>query len=269
VLPAFAAHVSAHPLPWQHTDVIEWEKFTDYGNTLRVKQSSAGGWTASRNAGGWAVSGDDCELGDSNGPVTFPTARQAQRAADLHQHDGYPGSGRPGDNLSWLGYKGLPEEVRYFAEDRLGLRVAEAVDAYSRAQTERLSGGMQSETQQSISGLIVWLHEDWETARVGSFDSDRGIFDPYYLNNCDIEGNQQGSDSRMSFDEAAHHYGRIALRERLGPDVSDAAIHDMISDVLARILARSPTSGRVSELITRAAERGELARETFAALFPD
>jgi hypothetical protein len=253
-LAAFAAHVSTHPPHWERTGATEYKKDTDYGDTLLVQQNSAGGWTAYR---------DDCELSDNNGPVSFPTARQAQHAADLHQHDGYPNSVCPGDSLSWLGW--MEVEGRYSREHCLGEVVADAVDAKSRARREYGNGGVQAQTQDMIAGLIVHLHEIWEASRVGSFDPERCTDDPYFSDDGAIQ-NGQAVPSRMSFDDAAQHYGKIALRKRHGSDVSDAAIHDMISDLLTCILPRSPTSGRVSVLVTRAAARGELARETDAAL---
>jgi hypothetical protein len=39
----------------------------------------------------------------------------------------------------------------------------------------------------------------------------------------------------VSFEEAAHHYGKQAFRDRLGPDVDEMALQEIISKVLARI----------------------------------
>jgi hypothetical protein len=55
-----------------------------------------------------------------------------------------------------------------------------------------------------------------------------------------IEG---GAPARVSFEEAAHHYGKIALRERLGASVSDVALEEMLS----RVLARVPGSDRLAQ----------------------
>jgi hypothetical protein len=51
-----------------------------------------------------------------------------------------------------------------------------------------------------------------------------------------IESNKQtAAPTRLSFEEAAHHYGKLALRERLGPSVSDTELGEMISKVLAQL----------------------------------
>jgi hypothetical protein len=144
-LPVFAAHVSTHPRQWARTGLMEYKKDTDYGETLRVQQNSVGDWRTFR---------EDCELGDNNGPVTFPTALQAQRAADLHRHDG-SNSVCPGDNLSWLGWM---DDNRYFCEHRFGEAVAAAIGTKSRARREYGTGGIQPATQDMIEGQIVRLH---------------------------------------------------------------------------------------------------------------
>jgi hypothetical protein len=46
---------------------------------------------------------------------------------------------------------------------------------------------------------------------------------------------------RVPFEEAAHHYGKMALRERLGSNVSEMALRKIIS----RVLARVPSSERL------------------------
>ena len=44
--------------------------------------------------------------------------------------------------------------------------------------------------------------------------------------------------SRVSFEEAACHYGKLALRERLRTNVSDETLRQMIADVLKRVPAQ-------------------------------
>jgi hypothetical protein len=73
--------------------------------------------------------------------------------------------------------------------------------------------------------------------------------------------------SRLSLaTRAASHYGKIELRKRLGSHVSDAEIETAISERLQLVFPKSPKTGRVSQFITRAAIRGELATETAATL---
>jgi hypothetical protein len=163
-----------------------------YG-ALRVQKNKVGGWVARR---------DRRILGDDNGPVTFPTVRHAQRAADLHLHDGYPNSRCPGDNLSWSRLANGAARDLFWIERAFGDKVANAAETRSRVQMQFGNGGMQTATQQEIAWQTVHLHEIWEASSFGSFDSKRRVKDPYFVVK---RGKKQQAIARMSFDDAAQH----------------------------------------------------------------
>jgi hypothetical protein len=223
---ALAAHLAANPPQWEESGPGRYMKLTpEYFDELAVKQNGNGGWTAYRN---------DYELVDANGAVTFPTLSQAQRAAELHAHDGRPKSDCPSDGRSWLAPSDNAEEQeQYWIESHLGETVADAAEAISRARTEHSRGGIRRETAQAIAAEIERLCTIREASLFGSYDTERRTRAPYFIV---IESSQPAAaPARVSFDEAAHHYGKIALRERLGPDVSDMVLREMISAVLKRI----------------------------------
>jgi hypothetical protein len=60
----------------------------------------------------------------------------------------------------------------------------------------------------------------WSASRFGSWDHERRVRDPYFAN-------EPSCEPRMSFGEAAQHYGMIKLRERF-PDVSETALKEML-----------------------------------------
>ncbi len=222
---ALAAHRAANPPRWEDGGRGRYIKTTqEYCDFLAVEQSQDGRWTAFRN---------DYELCDGDGPKTFRTAREAQRAADLHADDEHPNAKRPKDGLRWSCTSDPQEELedRLHAECRLGETVTDAAEAISRARTEYTSGGIRPETQQALRVEIERLRAIWEASRFGSYDMERGSRDPYFIV---IEG---GAESRISFEEAAYHYGALALHKHLGPDVSDTVIRQMIADVLKRLPA--------------------------------
>jgi hypothetical protein len=72
------------------------------------------------------------------------------------------------------------------------------------------------------------MREDYQ---FGSYDTESGSRAPYFVV---IQGDAM---SRVCFEEAAHHYGKRALRKRLGADVSDETLRQMIADVLKRLPA--------------------------------
>ncbi len=167
--------------------------------------------------------------------MTFPTPAQAQQAADLHAHDGHPMSDCPSDGLSWLAPSDNSEEQeeRYWIESHLGELVADAAEAISRARAEHSTGSIQPETKEAIKAASGRLRAIREASFFDSYDTERGTRDPYFVV---VESRQQATaPARVSFDEAAHHYGNFALRELLGPDVSDTVLREMISAVLKRI----------------------------------
>jgi hypothetical protein len=224
---ALAAHLSANPPQWEDGGRGSYMKVaSEYSDELRVKQNRDGSWTAYRN---------DYELVDANGAVTFPTPCQAQRAAELHANDGHPTAVGTRDGLFWLAPSDNAEdqEEQYWIEHLLGETVADAAEAISRARTEHSSGGMQPDTAEMIRATIRHLQTIREASFFGSYDTERGTRVPYFV--VIESGQQAAAPARVSFDEAAHHYGKIALRERLGPDVSDTVLREMISAVLKRI----------------------------------
>jgi hypothetical protein len=94
----------------------------------------------------------------------------------------------------------------------IGETVADAVCTTSNALTEYYDGGLRAQTKVRFGELIARL---------------------YSLRQC--------TAGYLSFNDTAEHYGKIALRERLGPDASEAALHEMISwllDVLARLVRK-------------------------------
>ena len=97
-------------------------------------------------------------------------------------------------------------------ERHIGETVADAVCTTSNALTEYYDGGLRAQTKERFGDLIARL---------------------YSL--------RQYTAGYLSFNDTAEHYGKIALRERLGSDASEAALHEMISwllDVLARVVKK-------------------------------
>ena len=125
---ALAAHRAANPPCWEDGGFGRYIKTTHQCcDFLLVEQTEDGRWGAFRN---------DYELADEHGPVTFPTAKDAQRAADCHADDGRPNAKCPKDGLRWSGPSDPAEELedRLHTEHRLGEIVADAAEAISRAR---------------------------------------------------------------------------------------------------------------------------------------
>jgi hypothetical protein len=222
---ALASHLRANPPAWENDDDGRYTKLThDCFDYLVVERKQNGNWIAYRNY---------YALGNERGPATFRTASEAQRAADLHASDERPNSACAGDGLSWLAPPDSAEEdeERCRIEHQLGERVADAAEAILRAGTEYTQGGVQSETVQAIKAAISRLCTIREASLFGSYDTERRSHDPYFV----VASQQAAAHARMSFEEAAHHYGKLALRDRMGPDVSDTALREMISNALARM----------------------------------
>jgi len=219
---ALAAHLATNPPRWEDGGFGRYIKTThQFCDFLVVEQTQDGRWGAFRNG---------YELADEYGPVTFPTAKEAQRAADLQADDGHPNAKYPDDGLRWSGPSDPTEELedRLHTEYRLGEIVADAAEAISRARTEYTSGGIRPETQQALRAEIERLRTIWEASQFGSYNTEDGSRDPYFM----MEG---AALSRVSFEEAACHYGKLALRERLGSDASDTELEKRISTVLGRL----------------------------------
>jgi len=220
---ALAAHRAAQPPCWEEGGSGRYMKLTqEYCDSLVVEQKEDGRWTASRN---------DYELADKNCPKTFRTAKDARRAADCHADDGRPNAKCPNDGLRWSGPSDPEEEQeeRLHFEYFLGETVADAAEAISRARAEQSNGGIKFGTVNTIRGGIERLWTIRDGSLFGSYDTERGSRDPFFV------VMQGGAETRISFEEAAHHYGMRALRKRLGADVSDETLRQMIADVLKRL----------------------------------
>jgi hypothetical protein len=220
---ALAAHLKATPPHWESGGTGRYIKLThEFCDSLEVEKTQDGRWIALRNG---------CALGKADGPVIFEAAAQARRAADLHADDGHPGSACDSDGLSWL--TNADEEEWCRIEHQLGQLVADAAEAIVQASREHSNGAIHLETVQVIKTALRRLCAIQEASLFGSYDTDRGSRDPYFF--VVIESGQAAAPARVSFEGAAQHYSKLALRERLGPDVSDTALQHMISSVLARI----------------------------------
>src|ERR1017187_5666371 len=88
------------------------------------------------------------------------------------------------------------------------------------AVMEYQSGGLKAETKSKYADVITKLHAIWYASRFGSFDAERRVIDPYFAN--------FGDDPRMSFADAAQHYGMFELRMRF-PDESDTTLKEVLS----------------------------------------
>src|SRR4051812_10975582 len=91
-IPALADYYERNRPKWHRESAgryIEWTQFA----LLRVEQDQRGSWVAYR---------DDYALQRLGAPATFPTRGEAQRAAEAHALDCYPGYQTIQDGLSWL-----------------------------------------------------------------------------------------------------------------------------------------------------------------------
>jgi hypothetical protein len=217
---ALTAQLVANPPRWQRDRSDRFIKITlEYCDFLVVEQGENGRWVAFRN---------DYALVDENGPKMFETAQEARRAADLHSDDGRPTAKSRDDGLRF-GPSDPGEEDRLVPEHRLGQIAAEAAEGIAGAKAEHSKGCIRLDTATTIKSLIASLREIQEDSEFGSYDAQTGEHLPYFVL---MEG---AKASRLCFDEAAYHYGKLALRERLGPEVTDAALEQMIADVLRRL----------------------------------
>jgi hypothetical protein len=103
VIPAITAYYEANPPRWNldrensfwHTDVKacgpRYVKYSLFGPFI-VFEIALKQWVAYRNK---------CELMHNNKIAIFGTCREAQRKADVHEHDGYPNSVSIDDGYSW------------------------------------------------------------------------------------------------------------------------------------------------------------------------
>jgi hypothetical protein len=92
-IPALLDHYEKHPPRWQGDGATGYWKSTQFG-VLRVEQDQLGQWLAYRN--------DGYHLLRDGKPALFPTAEEAQGAADAHLRDGLLDAKVNNDGLSWL-----------------------------------------------------------------------------------------------------------------------------------------------------------------------
>jgi hypothetical protein len=221
-----AAHLKATPSPWEDGGANRYIKLThEYCDGLEVEQAQDGRWTALRNG---------YPLENADGPVTFATAAQARRAADLHAKDGHPNAGSTSDGLSWAtpGDNADEDDGWSRIEHRLGETIADMVEAASGLRKEQNTDGIQADARQTVSAAMRRLRAIRDASLFGSYDTERDRREPYFVIDT---GQRAVAPARVSFEEAAHYYGKLALRERVGWDVSDSELQQMISIVLARI----------------------------------
>lgn len=232
-----ADHLSANPSKWEQHGSERYARLThEYFDDLMVEQDQDGSWVAFRNGR---------PLSNQDGFATFSTATAAKHAADLHAHDGHLDANCAGDGLSWLAPGDSPKEDEEWCliEDFLGETMAEAAEAIARAHKEYSSRAIQPGTVQTIRAALRRLCGIHEASLFGSYDAVKHSRDPYFV--LISSDGRSGTSLRISFEEAANHYGKIALRGRLGPNVSDKEVRKMISEVLKQMPA--------ANLISRAA----------------
>src|ERR1700730_14742101 len=199
-----AAHRADEPPRWEDSGHGSYIKTTDeHCDLLAAEQNGDGRWVAFRN---------EYELADENGPVTFATAQEARRAADLHANDGRPNAKCLDDGLHWSGPSDPAEDLedRLVGEHVLGEWVADAADAIARVKAELGNGTTELSTVRRTKDLLETLGEMRQDYQFGSYDTESGSRDPYFVV---VEG---AALSRVPFEKAAQHYGKLALRKRLG-----------------------------------------------------
>jgi hypothetical protein len=232
---ALATHLKATPPRWESGGTGRYIKLThEFCDSLEVEKTQDGGWTALRN--GWM-------LGNADGPMAFSMASRAQRAADSHANDGHPNSTSPADGLSWLTPTDGADEnwERCRIEHQLGAFVADAAEAIAQASREHSNGAIQLETVQAIKTALRRLRAIQDASLFGGYDTEHGTRKPYFV--VIASGQQAAAPVRVSFEEAAQHYGKLTLHERLGVGVSDVELEEMVS----RVLARVPSPDRLAQ----------------------
>jgi len=88
-LPIIATHYES--VKWKRESATRYSKFMEFGE-LRVDVEQPGQWVAYRN---------EFPLLRNGNPATFPTFKEAQRAADVHAREGYPNSETIFDGYAW------------------------------------------------------------------------------------------------------------------------------------------------------------------------
>jgi hypothetical protein len=208
---AIANYEGAYPPHWEQHDETSFEKHSNHG-ILNVGWYPPGCWVAVR---------DGRFLLDPRGePVEFSTAKDAQQAADTHAADGYPGAVLSFDGLSW-DQAAVVDPIRI--EHRLGTLLADAVSVLARGLVEYGNGSLRPETKGEFGMLIGQLVQIWWVSRFYCFNSELRAWEPYFAG-------ATAAHPRMSFADAAQHYGKAELRKRL--PVDKAALSKLLSWVL-------------------------------------
>jgi|SoiMethySBSTD1v2_1073268.scaffolds.fasta_scaffold37096_4 hypothetical protein len=159
----------------------------------------------------------------SSATVPSPIKMASVAVANYEAHFGYP------DFLGQI----TPVPDIYRIENRLGTLLADTVSAIAGTLIKRSNGGLKPQTKEKCAELIAQLHRIWYASRFGSFDGERRVHDPYFVNT-------PPSDPRMGFAEAAQHYGLLELQRRF-PDQSDPTLKEMLSwplDLLRNLVDR-------------------------------
>lgn len=91
-IPAFIDHYEKYPVPWERESRALYWRHTMFV-CLRVEQDQQGCWLAYR---------DDYPMLQDTKPAHFATFADAQRTADAHELDLYPGGKVIDDGFSWL-----------------------------------------------------------------------------------------------------------------------------------------------------------------------
>ena len=91
----------------------------------------------------------------------------------------------------------------------------------SRVQCfEYKGGGLTAETKEKFAELIGQRYSIWFASRLGSWDGERGVYDPYFAH-------PYPEQPRLSFGAAAQEYGMRELQTRF-PEASEAALKEML-----------------------------------------
>ena len=142
--------------------------------------------------------------------------------AYYEEANGYP-------DLTPLDEEPQPRRVEYL----LGTLLADAAAEIARAVFEYKGGGLTAETKEKFGELIVQLYRIWFPSRFGSWDAERGVYDPYFAH-------PYPKKPRLSFGAAAQEYGMRELQTRF-PEASEAALKEILLlplEMLERTLYR-------------------------------
>jgi hypothetical protein len=129
--------------------------------------------------------------------------------ASYEEHHGYP-------DLKPLHEQPEPRRVEFL----LGNLLADTAAEIARAVIEYQNGGLTTKTKEKFEELIGELYCIWFPSRFGSWDAERGVYDPYFAH-------PYSERPRLSFAAAAQEYGMRELQARF-PDASEAALKEIL-----------------------------------------